>query len=399
MSGVLRELVRCGHQIEVVTALPNYPMGRIYREYKRRILRSDDWQGMRVHRVWLYASMGSGIARYLSHLSFTVTSLLGLLKCKAPDLILVESPPPLLAICGVIASRWWSVPVILNVADLWPDSAVEFGLIQPGLLLTALKHVEAWAYRHVTLVSAVTEGIRQRLIDEKRLPRSKVLFLPNGVDVEIHRPITRDSDLSRRLGLEDKITLLYAGNVGYAHAAEKFLYAARVIADPRLHFLFVGGGSSSNDLRKIAAQLNLKNVSFLDSVSANEVTRLFSLAYCGLASVRSCTIMNGARPAKILAAMACGKPVVYAGDGEGARLVEQGGGGIVVRNQEPVALANAILRLVADEALACRLGRAGRYFVTEHLTWRRLVKQWLDELSVGLRGYVPFDHTSNKYPS
>jgi glycosyltransferase involved in cell wall biosynthesis len=129
------------------------------------------------------------------------------------------------------------------------------------------------------------------------------------------------------------------------------------------------------------------------------VTRLFSIAYCGLASVRSCTIMNGARPAKMLAAMACGKPLIYVGDGEGARLLEQAGAGIVVRNQEPEALADAILRLAGDAASAESLGRAGRRFVTEQLGWPRLVQRWLNDLSTGLSADHRVEHARDSAES
>src|ERR1700741_3566435 len=159
LAGMVRELIRWGHEVEVVTTLPNYPIGHIYPGFQGRFYRSEIWEGVRIHRTWLYSSMGAGFRRYLNYLSFMATSTISLCKSRKPDFVFVESPPLLLAVAGVAASRWWRVPLILNVADLSPDTAVEFGLIQPGFLLWALWRLEAWAYKHATFVSALTEGI------------------------------------------------------------------------------------------------------------------------------------------------------------------------------------------------------------------------------------------------
>jgi colanic acid biosynthesis glycosyl transferase WcaI len=381
LAGVVRELIRSGHEAEIVTALPNHPLGNIYPGFQGCFYRSEIWEGTRIHRTWLYSSLGSGFRRYLNYLSFTVTSTTSLFKSRKPDFIFVESPPPLLAVTGVLASSWWHVPLILNVSDLWPDAAVELGLIKPGMLLSALWCLEAWAYEQATFVCAVTEGIKHRLTNEKGLPQTKMLFLPNGVDTDLYKPVAPDEDLRGTLGLRGKTILLYAGTVGYAHAAEKFLHAAKLLSETDVHFLFVGGGSATEDLKRLADQLRLGNVSFVPSVEMEQVKRFLSIAYCGLASVRTSPVMLGSRPAKMFAAMACAKPVLYAGDGEGARLLEEAGAGIVVRDPDPSVLAEAIRDLVANTALASRLGHAGRKYVEDHLTWTTLIRSWLDQLT------------------
>ncbi|MGB7847709.1 MAG: glycosyltransferase, partial [Candidatus Acidiferrum sp.] len=124
-----------GHKVEVVTALPNYPTGKIFSEYRQRWYVSEKWEEIPVHRVWVYASSGAGIKRMANYASFLATSFLGIYKACKPDWIFVESPPPTLALSGLFASRLWQVPVIVNVADLWPDSIRALGLMQNKLLL------------------------------------------------------------------------------------------------------------------------------------------------------------------------------------------------------------------------------------------------------------------------
>jgi colanic acid biosynthesis glycosyl transferase WcaI len=381
LAGMVRELARRGHVIEVVTCFPNYPVGEIYPEFRGRLYRSEQWEDIHIHRTWLYAANGAGLKRYLNYISFAATSVIGLLRAEKPDLMIVESPPLPVAVIGLIAGRIWGVPTVLNISDLWPDSAVDFGLLRPGFQLSLLQRVEAWAYRQASFVSAVTQGIKGRLINEKGLSTSKLLFLPNGVDTDMLSPLQPDEELKRKLGLQGKNIVLYAGTTGYAHGADTLIRAASLLSDTNVHFLFLGGGSLQGQLEQLARKHEVENVTFLPPVPVQDVRRFFSIAYCGLASVRNCSITAGAIPAKMLAVMACGKPVVYSGDGEGARMAERARAGIVVPDAEPKALADGIRQLLADPSKAVSCGRAGREYVENHLTWSTLIENWLGQLN------------------
>jgi len=122
LAAMIRELLRLGHTVEVVTALPNYPNGKIFSDYQGRFYRVENWEGVRLHRVWMYAATGAGFKRLLNYFSFMITALWGLRRAKKPDYLFVESPPLFLGITGYIAAKIWRVPFILNIADLWPDT-------------------------------------------------------------------------------------------------------------------------------------------------------------------------------------------------------------------------------------------------------------------------------------
>ena len=132
LAAMVGELVRDGHQVQVVTALPNHPEGRIHEAYRRRFSAREQLGGADVRRVWIYAAQGAGARRVLSYLSFCVTSMTALVRCQRPDVLFVESPPPFLGLPAVVMSLWWRRPIVFNVADLWPDSAVEMGFLKPG---------------------------------------------------------------------------------------------------------------------------------------------------------------------------------------------------------------------------------------------------------------------------
>jgi glycosyltransferase involved in cell wall biosynthesis len=387
LAAVTRELVKSGHQVEVVTTLPSYPHSKIFPEYRGSLYVQEDCEGIVVHRVWSYASLGAGIGRLVNYLSFSVTALAGLSRAHRPDLIVVESPPLLLGLSAIMFSRIWRVPVIFNVSDLWPDTAREFDLIGDGVFLSFAHKLEAWLYRESQFVCAITEGVREALMHKKGVSRRKLLFLPNGADTNLYRPMTPDMEWKARLGLEGKRILLYAGTQGYAHGVEKFLHAAKRLEGTNLHFLFVGGGSAKSGLAELARRLKLTNVTYMDPVPSEDIPRLLSISLCGLVSVRNCPILDGARPAKMIATMSCATPVIYAGDGEGARLLREAGGGVVISSEDPDAIAKGILVIAEDPELAWQMGKNGRAYVEKHLSWTLLVSNWLDQLTAGDAAY------------
>lgn len=208
LASLVRELARRGHGIEIVTAFPNYPTGAIFPGFRGRFYRRDIWEGLTVHRIWIYPSMGGGLKRILNYLSFTLSCAWGLVRSHRADFVFVESPPLFLSVPGWIAARLCKSKLIFNVADLWPDSVEQLGLMRDGLFLRLARALEARSYRQATYVNAVTEKMRQVLLVRKNVPPEKVLFLPNGVDTGLFRPTPPDGRLARRLGLEGKRVVL-----------------------------------------------------------------------------------------------------------------------------------------------------------------------------------------------
>lgn len=379
MTHHLREL---GHQVEVVTALPNYPNGRIFPGYRGTLYRREVINEIVVHRVWLYAALGGGLARMLNYASFSLTALIGLFAAEKPDYVFVESPPLSLTVPAYLYSRIKGTRFILNVADLWPDTAVEMGFVKEGFTLKILRWLENWSYQKAAYVNAVTESIREVLLKEKNVPLAKTLFLPNGVDTVRYRPQSGDAELKKTLGLTGKKVILYAGTQGHAHGLEHVLSAAKILeAEQDIHFLFVGHGSERLRLEELQKQMGLKNVTFRNPVPLEQLPPYFSIAESGLASLRAIPIFDGARPSKMFPVMASGKPMIYAGKGEGAELIERAKAGVVVPPENPEALAKAVSRVVRDSDFAQQMGANGRKFVEEHHQWSVLVRDWVDTLA------------------
>jgi colanic acid biosynthesis glycosyl transferase WcaI len=394
LGAFCKELIRAGHDVEVVTAMPHHPAGRIFPEYRRRLYLREYHDGVLIHRVWLWAASTGTWRRIANYLSFVLTSLLGLLRARRPDFVFVESPPLPLALPGWLAAKCWRCPLIFNVADLWPDSVRDLGIMNAGHLMRAAERLERWVYAHSDWVTAVADGARSTLIHQKNVSPEKVLFLPNGVDTQLFRPSTPDIALEKRLRLAGKRVVVYAGNHGYASAPEQILEAARELGHrPEIHFLLIGDGPEKSRLRFLARKWDLENVSFLDAVPIEQLPPYLSISECAVVTLRNAAVMRRTRSAKTFVMMAAGKPIALAGEGETAHLIEQAGAGIVVAPESPRALARAVLMILDDPVLASHMGSNGRRFVTEYLEWSVLVHNWLLQLTGHPAKSIPEDQS------
>jgi colanic acid biosynthesis glycosyl transferase WcaI len=381
LQSVATELKRMGHEVEVLTGFPNYPRGKFFPGYEHGFYRRELRDGITIHRVWLYAATGGGVQRMLNYLSFSSTAFLGLLKTKRPDYIFVESPPIFLSVPAHLAGLLWGVPFIFNVSDMWPDVIVEGGFLKEGFLVRCMRVLERWSYRKALYVNAVTDGVRQDLLTKKSVPSEKVLFLPNGADTVRFQARPADNALKGRLGLAGRKVILWAGTLGFAHGLQHVLQAAKLLEEtPHIHFLFVGDGSAKSEIVRLRDAMGLRNVTFHDSVQLEDLPPYFSIAEAGLASLIDLPLFEGARPSKVFPILASGKPLIFVGKGETARLVRQANAGVVVPAENPAALAHAVLQLMENSKLAQEFGRNGRLYVEANLTWSQVINEWLEQL-------------------
>lgn len=380
LAALARELHRRGNRVEVLTAIPNYPTGQLFPGWSRRPVQVADEDGVRVVRVWLFASMGSGVLRMLNYVSFGLMSVLGLARTRRAGWTVVEYPTLFGALPAAVWGRIRGRRVVVNVADLWVDAIVEVGAVGEGRLVALLRRVEAWMLQGATAVTAVTEGVREALI-EKGVDPARICWLPNGADADAFSPGPVDPAVDHELGLEPGEHLfLYAGTQGYVHGLEVVLDAADALRDLPVRFVLVGGGSEKPALQEAATERGLANVAFHDPVAPEDVARYLRRATAGLASVRDLELFRSVRSAKMFPTMATGRPVIYAGNDEGAALVRTAGAGITTAPGDGAALAAAVRRVLDHPDEARAMGEAGRRWIEEEGSWRVLIERWLADL-------------------
>lgn len=382
ISETAARLVKRGHRVTVLTTLPNYPLGQVPPEYRGRAQRRQVQGGVSIVRVWSYISPNKGfLRRILSQLSFgCLAPFLGGRAVGRPDVIVVESPPLFDAIGGRVLARFKRCPYVFTVADIWPESAVQLGVLRNRLLIRLAEWLEWSTYRRAGAIWSVTAGIRQALI-QRGLPEQQVFLLPNGVDTEKFRPLPQ-AEARAELGWEAGFTLLYAGTIGLAHGLITLLDAAeRLKNHPDIRIILVGEGAAKDELIAEAERRQLTNVTFLSAQRHDRMPLIIAAADACLVSLRKVPLFEGALPSKMYEAMACARPIVLAVDGEARQLIaEQAGAALYVEPESAGALAEAILRLRDQPRLAQHLGERGREFVKAHFDRDHLVE--------GLEGHL-----------
>lgn len=375
ISETAKLLVKRGYQVTVLTTVPNYPNGIVPQEYRGHILRHELRDGVRIVRVWSYISPNKGfLRRILAQLSFgCLVPLLGWNAIGHPDVIIVESPPLFDAIAARILARGKRCPFIFMVSDLWPESAVQLGMLRNRLLIKLAEALEWSTYQKAIAVWALTAGIRDTLI-QRGLAPEHVFLLTNGVDTMKFRPLPT-VQARAELGWGDKFIVLYAGTHGLAHGLTTILDAAEHIQNSSdIHFIFAGDGAAKEDLLARAQQRAMKNVTFLDTQPHDRMPLLLAGADVCVVPLRKLPLFEGALPSKMYEIMACARPILLGVNGEARRLIEQeAGAALYIEPENPAALASAILHLYEHRDIAEVLGKRGRAFVEARFDRNQLI--------------------------
>ena len=366
-------LVKLGHQVTVLTTLPNYPTGIVLPEYRGHLLQKEVRDGVQVVRVWSFISPNKSFwSRIRWYLSFALLApLFGGKAVGRPAIIIVQSPPLFDAIAVRILARWKRCPFIFMVSDPWPEAPIQLGVLRNPALIWLSKWLEWSTYQRASLVWVVAEWVRDFLI-QRGLSPERVFLLPNGVDTNKFRPLPQ-AQARAELGWDDRFTVLYVGTHGVTHGLITILDAAEQIKDrDDIRFVLVGDGADKAYLMAQAQKRELKNITFLDPVAHNIVPTLLAAGDICLAHVRKVPGGLGIIPIKMYEAMACARPVVLAVDGDARRIAEEAGGAIYVEPENASALASAILQLYEHLDLVSILGPKGRAYVEARFDYDRL---------------------------
>jgi len=297
ISETAMRLVKLGYQVTVLTTFPNFPTGVVPPEYRGHVIQEGSCDGVRIVRVWSYVSPNKGfLRRILSQLSFgCLAPFLGGKAIGHPDVIIVESPPLFNAIAGRMLAWSKHCPFIFTVADLWPESAVQLGMLRNRILIRLAEWLEWSTYRRAGAVWTLTEGIRGTLI-QRGLSPERVFLLTNGVDTTKFRPLPK-AQARAELGWDDRFTILYAGNHGLVYAITTVLDAAVVMRDHAdIHIILVGDGVKKPDLMAQAKSRDLKNVTFLDAMPHERMPLLLAGADVCLIPLRKMPLLEGTLP-------------------------------------------------------------------------------------------------------
>ncbi len=358
LSDLAKRLKQMGHDVEILTAMPNYPTGRVFSGYGG-LYRKEISDGICIHRSWIIPSNKPSMAlRLISYLSFSKSSFFtGLLKTGKVDVIITESPPLFLAVTGWLLARLKGARWILNVSDLWPDSAKYIGMLsEKSLIYRMMAGLAHFLYRSAWLVT----GQSREIIDEIReqVPEAKGYHLSNGVDTSFFDPGLRNDDLRSRYLKNGEAGFVFAGLHGLFQGLDQIIGAAEQVRDAKVRFVLLGDGTEKGALMKTAKEAGLTNIDFYPPVSHKEVPPILSSMDVAVITLKSA--IRGAVPSKIYEAMASGIPILLVADGEAKEIVLAAKAGIVVAPGDMDGLVHAVRELASGPQRRKEMGESGR---------------------------------------
>ncbi len=413
MTELAEGLVARGHEVRVVTGMPNYPERVIYEPYQGKWYCTEFIKGVAIQRsyVWIRPKPNL-IDRLLLEASFVITSFIHALKGERPDVILMTAPPLPVSLPAAFLAWIHSCPIVLNLQDILPDAAIHVDLLKENSKLVSIfRFLEKFAYGRATKISVIADGFVDNL-RKKGVPEDKIIQIPNWVNTEIIKPLPKEPNKFREdHRLNGKFVVMYSGNIALTQGIETVIHAAvrlRHITD--IAIVIVGEKSALEDLhweeekalekfndeakkalirlhleeKKAMKQLELyrdtckaTNIQLLPFEPLERLPEMLAAADLGLVLQRK-NVINFNMPSKIPVLMASGRAILASvpPDGTAASAILESGGGILIPPEDPGALTAEIVRLYIDSEKVQKLGEKGRKYAEENYTFEKSLDRY-----------------------
>ncbi|KAF3886203.1 MULTISPECIES: glycosyltransferase family 4 protein [Nostocales] len=379
MTELAEGLVKRGHQVRVVTAMPNYPERQIYKDYRGKWYHTEYKNGVEIQRSYVWIRPQPNLLdRMLLDASYVFTSFFPALFGWRPDVILSTSPslPSCLptALLGVLHS----CPVVLNLQDILPEAAVHVGLLKNKWLIRAFALLEKFAYASATKISVIADGFVDNL-QAKGVPGRKIVQIPNWVDTNFIRPLSKENNTFRaKHNLEGKFVISYSGNIALTQGLETVVKAAAMLRHiPEIAFVIVGEEKGLQRLHNACHASGADNVLLLPFQPRETLPEMLAAADVGLV-VQKKNVISFNMPSKIQVLLASGRALIGSvpKNGTAARAIKQSGGGVIVPPEDPQALADAILELYQHPEKVKTLGYNSRKFAIDQYSFDQALSQY-----------------------
>ncbi len=378
------ELARRGHEVAVMTAIPDYPQGKFFKGYGVFKKRREKLDGVIVHRSLIIPRGKGGAVRlainYVSYAFFASLQALRLGLTKKYDAIVVfQLSPVLVGIPAVIVKKLQKAPAYFWVQDLWPESLAVAGGIKNRFVLRLFERLTVGLYRQSEKILVSSRGFRESICSKGDFGR-KIIFFPNWVD-DILEKRGEDSNIGLQVpGLPEGFVVLFAGNMGEAQDLPHMMDAAeRLKGYPDIHFVFVGDGRKKAWVETYIKEHGLEDtVHCLGRYPLAAMPMLFRQADVLFLSLKDSGIFGLTVPSRLQAYMSAGKPVVAMLDGEGREVIEEAQCGYSVPAGDSQALAELLIRLPEeDKEILHQKGENGKAYSKLHYDFQTCMNRLL----------------------
>lgn len=383
-------LMEKGYEVTVLTGQPNYPDGRFFPGYGYWSKMEEGYHGIRVLRVPLIPRGNGGALRLLLNFcSFALSaSVFGAWRCRASyDVILVFEPSPVtVGIPAIVLKKLRGAPILFWVQDLWPESLSATGATESRWILGIVESLVRRIYRQCDRILVQSEAFRTP-IERLGVQREHIMYFPNSAE-PFYQPLSLGREAPEHRHLPSGFRVVFGGNIGKAQSFETILDAAELLKyRPEIHWIILGDGRMFTWVHDEVRKRGLdKTVHLLGRFPAEVMPRYFALADVLLVTLRKQPIFSLTIPSKVQSYLACGKPIVAALGGEGARVVQEAGAGLTPTPEDAKAVADAILAMYQMPEDARRaMGLRGRSYFETHFE-RALLLERLDRWITEVKG-------------
>jgi colanic acid biosynthesis glycosyl transferase WcaI len=374
MGELAVDLKARGHEVFVITTVPHFNNDPVavkeqpLHPYCGKIVQRSEYCGIQVLHAWMPRKGRNKLIRILAWLGFhVITTIAGLLSSFKPDMILAPSPPLTIGVSAWLLGLRHNCAFIYNIQEIYPDVAVNLGVLKNTFLINLLLKLERFVYSKARALAIISESMANR-IRSKNIAEEKIYVIPNFVDIEDFRPLPKNNNFSLQYGLHDKFVISYAGNMGKPQGLDTLLEAAHLVRNvSQIHFLLMGDGSERAHLIELSQHLQLPNITILPYQPYHLMAEAYATADTSFVSQAPGTSRDGI-PSKVYRIMACARPVIACTDVDSdlASLVVKSDSGAVVPAGDAKELANAIRQALLQPEVWLEKGSKARVFVLQN---------------------------------
>jgi glycosyltransferase involved in cell wall biosynthesis len=371
-----------GHEVNIFTGKPNYPLGSFYNGYSFLNKQIEYWNEIKIYRCPVIPrGKGKGFQLFVNYISFALFASINLLFIRGKyDKIFVYEPSPItVGIPAIIAKYKFKAPIYFWVQDLWPESISSSGGINNKFVIKIFDLLTKYIYNHSKKILVQSKAFIPYILDQN-IDIKKLIYFPNTCE-KIYKHLESDKELMNTL--PKGVKLIFAGNIGESQSFETLLNAAFLLKNNnvKINWVILGEGRMKEFVQKKIIELELQDSFYLlGSFPSIDMPKYFSCADALIVSLKKDKIFTHTIPSKIQAYLACGKPIISCLDGEGARIISEANAGITCPAEDFHALYNAVknfLKLSINERII--LGINGRKYF-DHEFERDLLLNKLEQI-------------------
>lgn len=375
-----------GHEVVVIAGMIHANGSEKRTEYKRKYFVKKKQEKVTVWRCHVSESYNKSFAgRLWGYFSFMFSAMwAGLFKAKEKfDAVIVTSPPLFVGFSVYLISRIKRIPFVFEVRDLWPESAIDTGVLKNKLIIKIAFWFEKFIYKKATLINVLTPAFYNTLKDKKHVPEEKLIMISNASDFSLSEELVANfnrEDFRKKMDLNGRFVITYVGAHGLANHLQQILEAGKKLSDTNVLFLLIGQGMEKEKLRMMASEMEVTNVRFIDSVPKKEVFKYILASEMGASVLKKAEAFKTVYSNKTFDYMSCKIPVLMAIDGVSRQLVEDAKCGIYIEPENIEEYNEKIREYLNDKKRLQKEGDNGYRYAKEYFDRNVLARKYLKEI-------------------